>query len=190
MSASHAAPGERLEALVRWLAADLGPTPGPCPSNAVIAERVGLASYNQATNLLTCAQNAGLIAFETARQHQQRVVRVLPAGLDMVTRRIAPPSPPAPRFADWLATARPGDRYTYFIGHLAETRGVVPRLQGATLGESLSVLARCVASVSSHTTDPEAALRLMTDKAAAELHAQQRARAAFAARLENPYGHP
>ncbi|MFC4169822.1 hypothetical protein [Teichococcus aestuarii] len=129
MSASdarHAAPGERLEALVRWLAADLGATPGPCPSNAVIAERVGLASYDQATNLLTRAQNAGLIAFETARQHQQRVVRVLPAGLDMVTRRIAPPSPPAPRFADWLATARPGDRYTYFIGHLAETRGVVP----------------------------------------------------------------
>ncbi|MFC4169821.1 hypothetical protein [Teichococcus aestuarii] len=64
------------------------------------------------------------------------------------------------------------------------------RLQGATLGESLSVLARCVALVSSHTTDPEAALRLMTDKATAELHAQQRARAAFAVRLENPYGHP
>ncbi|MFC7611673.1 hypothetical protein [Teichococcus aestuarii] len=64
------------------------------------------------------------------------------------------------------------------------------RLQGATLGESLSALARCAALVSSHTTDPEAALRLMTDRAAAELHAQQRARAEPAVHPEKPHGHP
>lgn len=120
---ASAAPGQRLEALLRWLANDLGAAPGQCPSNSVIAARVGLPSYNQATSLLTRAERAGLLEFVSGRGHDRRIIRVLPAGLDLVRRR-TPLPPPALRFAEWLEDASPGDRHRYFVGHLAEARGI------------------------------------------------------------------
>lgn len=117
---------ERLQVLLRWLATDLGELPGQCPSNAAIAQRVGLSAYNQATCLLTRAEAAGLITFISPRKHAQRIIRVLPAGLDLVRPRAArAPVQPMP-FEAWLSDAQPGDRYTYFVGHLAEMRGVLP----------------------------------------------------------------
>lgn len=67
---------------------------------------------------------------------------------------------------------------------------LVARLQEATVGDALAALARCAALVSAQSANPSAALRLTTDRAAAELRVQMRARAADGPRPESHNGHP
>lgn len=133
---SAAVGADRLQALLRWLAADLGTAAGQCPSNAAIAERLGLSSSHKATSLISRAQAAGLIEFTAPRTYSERAIRVLPAGFELVRQRA--PGSAVPRFSEWLEDARPGDRFAYFVGHLAEARGVPPEQHGIAMRLALA----------------------------------------------------
>lgn len=134
---------DSLARLLVWFWREFGIQPGACPTNAAIAERIGLTRLASVTRLLREAETRDLLTLIQKGGNRGRTVQLRPAGCDLARAAakdvrpppkaaLQPPDVAAPAavdllragdFAGWLDRARHGERWSYFIGHLAEARG-------------------------------------------------------------------
>jgi hypothetical protein len=133
---------QRLLALLRWLHHDFGIHPAPMPKNHVIADRLGIKKSQTLCNLLRRAKRDRLLEIRP-QPDRSRICRVLPAGCDLAAARVsrspvpAATAPQTAAFAAWVYQAVAGEQRVYFVGHLAEARGLPPSKRSKAMSIAL-----------------------------------------------------
>ncbi|WBV42748.1 hypothetical protein [Pseudoroseomonas cervicalis] len=125
----HAHVAERARRLATWLASEGGPEWHRCPTDAVMALQLDAGCPRTALKTLRDAAALGLLEIWAPPGGPARMVRVTDAGMalagEQVVQKVVQQVASVarwPGFADWLRQAKPGDRYPYYEGRLAEAR--------------------------------------------------------------------
>jgi hypothetical protein len=111
-----------LIAILRWVQRINGGAVGECPSFQTIARRFGLSGKTVVGQMMARARKQGLIRHvpgSHTRPGMIEVLRLPPEGGAPTPECVPMADTP---FVGWLATAKAGERMTYFHGHLAEAR--------------------------------------------------------------------